>query len=186
VVLKDKPDTGVAEASLCGELVDDQEHMFISGTSDAQGNFSLRRGKSDLYLWATTADKKLAGIVKVAAGDANATVPVGPTASAHGRLVDEAGTPLPGRQIDYGYRIDHHPFGTYGYRFGGSVKTNDNGEFIVEGLVPDFEYTLNVVLELGDEGRPRSWQPAGKAKAERVERVELGDLTLKTPRPRPK
>ena len=183
VILKDQPDAGVAEAALSGVPVDRPSPVRIEGASDRDGNFTVRRGKSELYLSAVTADGKLRGIVKVAAGEESATVPVGPTASARGRLVDEAGNALAGRQIEYGVRIGSSS-GTFSWHFGGSVKTGDGGEFVVEGLVPGHVYDLNVATEFGDEGRPRSWQTAGKAKADRVERVDLGDVRLKeTPRP---
>ena len=183
VVLQDKPEAGVAEAVLSGVPVDRPSPVRIEGASDREGNFTVRRGKSELYLSAVSTDGKLRGIVKVAAGEESVTVPVGPTASARGRLVDEAGNALAGRQIGYGVRINSSS-GTFSWHFGGSVKTGDGGEFVVEGLVPGHMYDLNVATEFGDEGRPRTWQTAGKAKADRVERVDLGDVRLKeTPRP---
>jgi beta-lactamase regulating signal transducer with metallopeptidase domain len=183
VVLRDNPNTPVPEATLTGAHVG-HEGFFVEGTADRQGNFTVRRGKSDLYLYATTADKKLQGIVKVKASEDNITVPIGPTASARGRLLDTDGNVLAGRVITFGVRIDY-PRGVFGFRFGGETKTGDDGSFVVEGLVPGFEYSLNFVTDFDSKGHPYGSRAAGKVKAERPERVELGDLRLPAPyRPR--
>ncbi|MGE5609065.1 MAG: M56 family metallopeptidase [Bacillota bacterium] len=183
VVLRDSSNTPVPEATLSGNPVG-HERFFVEGASDRQGNFTVRRGKSDLYLYATTPDKKLQGILLVKPTDDNVTLPIGPTASARGRLLDENGKVLADRQIDFGLRIAH-PGGAFSTSFGGHTRTSDDGSFVIEGLVPGFEYSLNVVMEVRDDGHPRSWRTAGKTKADRPERLELGDLKLPVPyRPR--
>jgi hypothetical protein len=75
------------------------------------------------------------------------TIPVGPTASAAGRLVGAAGEPLAGRTIQYGVRVTH-PDGTFGDQFGGTVRTDGDGTFVLDGLVPGFRYEMNVAVDV--------------------------------------
>jgi len=185
VVLREKPEVGVAEATLSGAYMA-SENLLTEGTSDRQGGFSVRRGKSEMYLFAHTGDQRLRGIVRVKPEEDEVKVPVGPTASARGRLVDENGIAMANRTIEYGVRIDHAG-GGFSHQFGGTTKTGEDGSFEVVGLVPDFEYSLNLALTFGDEGRPNSWRTVSNPKADRVERVELGDVKVLPPsRPRPR
>ncbi|MCY2951430.1 MAG: M56 family metallopeptidase [Planctomycetota bacterium] len=186
VVLREKPEVGVAEATLSAEYTASDENLRTEGTSDRQGGFSVRRGKSEMYLHVVTPDRKLQGIVRVKPEENEVKVPAGPTASARGRLVDENGIAMANRTIEYGIRIDHAG-GSFGYRFGGETKTGEDGSFEVVGLVPGYEYSLNLVMTTGDEGRPSSWRTVSKAKADQAERVELGDVKVLPPsRPRPR
>jgi len=186
VVLREKPEVGVAEATLSAEYTASDENLRTEGTSDRQGGFSVRRGKSEMYLHAATADQKLQGIVRVKPEENEVKVPVGPTASARGRLVDENGIVMANRTIEYGMRIDYAG-GSLSYHFGGETKTGEDGSFEVVGLVPGYEYSLNLVMTTGDEGRSSSWRTVSNPKADRAERVELGDVKVLPPsRPRPR
>ena len=181
VVLRDKPEVGVAEAKLDGDFVG-KDDFFRDATSGKDGRFTVRHGKSDLFLSAVTADGKQRGIVVVKPGEKEGVeVPIGPMASAAGRLVDHEGKPLVGRSIQYGVEVGV-PMGPTSTMFGAYVETDAEGKFTIrEGLVPGFEYKLSVVLGYGDEGRPNSWKPVGSVKAERVERVDVGNLVLPAP-----
>jgi protocatechuate 3,4-dioxygenase beta subunit len=176
-------DTGaaVAEAALEGAYTSPDD-FFRGATADANGNFTFVRGKSDLYLSATSPDGKRRGIVLINAADSGPVeVPAGPMASAVGTLVDHEGKPLVGRSIQYGVRVNM-PGGLSSTHFGGYVETNAEGRFSVESrLVPGFDYTLGVVLSYGDDGRPNSWREVGKVRADRVERVAIGSVTLPAP-----
>jgi hypothetical protein len=176
VVLRDKPDVPVAEAKLSGAPTGDESY-FVQGTSDAQGNFTVRRAKSDAYLHAMSADGALAGVVLVKAHEYTATVPVSPAASARGRLVDQDGNPAAGRTIYYGVQIIS-PDKMYRYPFGGSAKVAADGTFVLGGLLPGREYWLHADTRQDAQGRSGGWRTNGRVKAERPERVEMGDVKL--------
>jgi hypothetical protein len=179
VVRADDPKVGVPEASIEGHHVK-LDPVFVRGVSAKDGAFALRRGESDLVLFAATADKKLAAITLVKSTDDTATLPLAPTASATGRLLDHDGRPAAGRRIDYGTRIGP-PKGPFIDAFGGTTTTADDGTFTVTGLVPGYEYHLNPVTELDADGRPRGWSGAGTVKAERAEQLHLGDRKMPKP-----
>jgi len=83
--------------------------------------------------------------------------------------------------VQYGVRVNM-PGGLSSTNFGDYVETNAEGRFAIQDrLVPGIEYTLGVVLSYGDDGRPNSWSEVGKVKADGVERVALGSLTLPAP-----
>src|SRR5205807_6135724 len=109
-----------------------------------QGNFSVRQGKFDLYLCATTKDG-LRGIVLVKSSRREAAIPVGPTASARARLVDPEGRPIANRPVRYGVHVSESADGggPFSWAFGGTVTTDEQGFFTATGLVPGYEYELN-------------------------------------------
>lgn len=181
VVERGRPEAGVAEATLSGCYIG-HDDFFPGAKSDKQGHFAFPRGKSDLYLSAVTADGKWRGIVIVKAGDNEPVgVPLGPMASAAGTLIDHEGKPLVGRSVRYGVRIAK-PGGSFSTNFGGDVETDAEGRFVIDrGLVPGFDYELSVVIGFGDEGRPNSWRTVGKARADGLERVAMGSITLPAP-----
>ena len=114
--------------------------------------------------------------MRVPAGEPTATLPVGPTASARGRVIDSAGQPIAGLHIDYGVRIEYEPGETFSHRFGGTVKTAQDGTFTADGLIPGFEYEFNAATEFADEGRPSGWRRIGKVTPERAELTDVGEL----------
>jgi protocatechuate 3,4-dioxygenase beta subunit len=175
VVLRDEPTRTVPEVNVDGRHTGHGNMMRIEATSDARGQFSLRKGNSELYLYGVSADKRLRGIVVVPAGGKDATLPVGPTATARGRLVDSAGAPLPGQTVEYGVRVDQER-GTFSFNFGGEAKTGDDGAFSLDGLVPGFTYELNVATDFDDKGHPNASQRVGKASPEDTKPIDLGDL----------
>jgi hypothetical protein len=61
-----------------------------------------------MLLAATSEDRTLSGIVRVAADDVNVVIPIGPCASARGRLIDErTGAAVANQLINYGIPIKH-------------------------------------------------------------------------------
>jgi outer membrane protein assembly factor BamB len=178
VVLRDRPDAGgVADVALTGRSAA-SDHF--TGASDRQGNFTLRHGAADMYLYAVSDDGTLRGVVIARAADAAVTVPVGPTASAVGRLLDPEGKPIAGRPVRYGIRIGTPERG-YSDSFGGTTRTAADGTFTVDGLVPGHEYHLTVAVSFYPNGEPRVWQGIGVATADGAGRVDLGDRRLPKP-----
>ncbi len=179
VVLSNDSAKGVAEAVVTGVSTQSVARGF-GATTDADGHFQAVRGRAPTVVHAETKDHKLAGIVKIGPDETEVEIPIGPTGSARGRLVDkDTATPLPQRQIEYGVWIEYSDK-TFNWRFGGKVTTDPDGRFTMTGLIPGQEYTLEVVQSEAD-GRPRGWHSAGKVTAPTTEIYEIGDLKLPKP-----
>jgi len=179
VVLRDKPEVGVADVLLKGTSVGD-EMRWIQGASDRQGNFTVTRGKGEVYLYARTLDGKMRGIRKIGPAESDVVVPIGATASAHGRIFDHEDKAMAGASIEYGVQIAY-PNRTFSTSFGTTVTSMPDGSFTIDGLVPGVEYNINVATSFTDDGRPNGWNRAGMAKPAGVERIELGELKLPPP-----
>ena len=180
VVLKDDPERGVPDASVIG-FAKKSRLRELRATSDAEGRFEAERGAGEMIVHAATSDKKLAGIVAIGPDDREVVVPVGPTASAHARLIDEeTKEPLANRQVDYGIWIDFDD-GTFSWRFGGSATTDEQGELTIDGLVVGQEYVLEAVTETSGDGQPRGWTGAGRVTPTSTEMAEMGDVSVKRP-----
>lgn len=180
VVRQDDAGHGVAKAVVRGV-----PQSFFGGhleaVADAEGRFEADRGGSRMVVFARTADRRLAGIVEIGPEDEQVVIPVGPTASARGRLLDQlTSEPLPGEEISYGVTV-HNDDGTFSTNFGGSVTTDTTGAFTITGLVVGREYDASVVTDRDSEGRPRSWRKLIAVKSERPERIQLGDVKLSPP-----
>ena len=159
VVLKDKPDQGVPNAKVIGEGTDEFTWgRAFNAITDSDGHFEAARGPVNMLIYAESTDHKLAAIVKIGPDDTEVTIPIEPTGSAHGRIIDEeTGSPVADRQITYGIHIDLGNNGMSTSAFGGSTKTDANGEFTIDGLVVGQEFTLNAVTEKDGEGHPNQW-----------------------------
>jgi hypothetical protein len=174
VVMRDAPDRPVPEVTLRGIHTGHGQIMRIEGASGPDGRFSLRVGVSELYLYGVSIDEKLRGVAVVPPGARTATLAVGPTATARGRLVDPDGKPLAGRTIKFGVKVAQGKI-AFMYSFGGETTTGEDGTFTAAGLVPGFDYALN--LELPDEGRRRGMSRTVKTvRADAAEEIDLGDV----------
>jgi beta-lactamase regulating signal transducer with metallopeptidase domain len=176
VVMRDNPSMSVSDIKVSfrsiGDLIQRDESV-----SNKQGEFTIRQDKVMQYLFGTSQDGKLRGIIAVKPENTTATLPVGPTASMHGRLLNEDGKPLAGKQIDWGFEVKEL-FGTFSTNFGSSTVTDAHGLFRFDGVVPGYEYKLSVVLEFGDEVMPRSWRLVATKLAPTAEDLDIGDVTL--------
>jgi len=176
VVLRDAPRVGASEAKLTAYSFGGNDRPFA--TTNADGGFVTKRGSGEMYIGAASADGKLLGIVHIGAKDRTATVPIGLTASADGRLIDTDGKPLAGRTISYGFNVFEEGGVASGLRFGGSVTTNDSGLFQLNRLVPGYPYALDVAVREDSEGVPNVWRRVGSVQSDKAETVHAGDLTL--------
>jgi RNA polymerase sigma factor (sigma-70 family) len=87
---------------LAGALVEGQYAAFTirwfrQVKTDAQGRFKVVRALEPLVLHARSADGARAGLLRIDAGATKATIVVGPSTSASGRLLDPKGNPLAGK-----------------------------------------------------------------------------------------
>lgn len=175
VVLKSNPAHGVPDAVLDSQSISFDGMTEPEGVADRDGRFTLFAPRFDTYLHAKSPDGKLQGIVLMKPADKIVTVAVEPTASASGRILGDEGKPVAGATITYGYRINSKD-GTFSYRFGGTVRTDANGAFALTGLVPGYEYTLNLVAGTDEHGMPNRWRTLGTAKPVGAQPMDLGDL----------
>ena len=181
VVSAADPSLGVAEATVTAWSTQPTSLRRLTAVSDAEGKFQLQRHRVETFLHAKTSNGLLAGMVKIKADAREAMIPIGPLAAAQGRLVDqESGLPLPGRQLEYAFRIVMEG-GGWTWQFGGKTTTDARGEFTVEGLIPGFPFDLSVLVDMGADGRPRSWQTVSSVTAVKAELMKLGDVKLPPP-----
>jgi len=181
VVDAESPNQGVAEANIRAYNSGVARVRDFSATTDAHGNFAAERGVAEMYARAVSADGRRMGIVKIGRDDAQTTIPIGPTAITHARLVDaKSGKPLAMRDISYGYEI-HFDDNTTTTVFGGETTTDADGGFVVKDLVPGWVYNLSLITAKDADGHPRSWRPFGTTKAERGGEYEAGVYYLEPP-----
>jgi RNA polymerase sigma factor (sigma-70 family) len=164
-----------------GRYAADTVHWFREVKTDAQGRFNVVRGSEPLVLYARTSDRSRAGLLRIDADAAKATLTLGPLASATGRLLDLEGKPLPAKKLRFGIRIylgdsDNSPFSD---SFGGMATTDEKGRFTLEGLIPGESYVVSLPL---DENR---LQDVTRVQAKSASPKELGDLRVNPEPSRP-
>jgi protocatechuate 3,4-dioxygenase beta subunit len=115
------------------------------------------------------------GIVLVSRLMDSVTIEAGPTASIHGRILDEQGQPLANATVRYGIRKgqSHRDWAP---AFDGRAGTDKDGFFTAQDLVPGYEYWLMAVTQVDHMGRPHLLRFVGNTRPETPGMVELGDL----------
>ena len=180
-----------------GSVVDEHEQpiadALINGTPRSQAfqnegagiNRTNLEGKFDFLLpmipvvfHAQTRDGHMAGIVRIETDEAPRVIRIAPTATAHGRLLNDKGQPVVGARLQYGIRVHEDiakPDGPAATSFGGIVTTSAEGRFELRSLVPGEEYALE------SEAEPESnrWSSLSTIKAVKPEDVALGDIRLR-------
>jgi hypothetical protein len=181
VVLADKPDQGVPEILLTGHPVEELSGDLLGpdGTTDRNGNFEIRASKSVMYLVASTRTGNLAGILRVDPNDQNVTLSIAPTATAHGRLLDPQGHPIPNKQLSYMLNFRRgQPTSTTFYP-GNKTTTAADGTFSFPGFIPAQTYIL-CVLNINSDGN-RSYDNLTTFTPTSATPINLGDLSHPTP-----
>jgi thiol-disulfide isomerase/thioredoxin len=143
VVLAGEPGQGIAGAKVqVVASVDPRAQMFLA-TTDADGRFRDQRQLTPTVFRAASPDGSLVGVADVDADAAEVIIPIGPTASASGRLLDDLGRPVAGRPIEcYLERgRDFSVSNTY------EATTDALGQFTLSGLVVDQRYRVRVRTE---------------------------------------
>ena len=187
VVLQQDKTQPVADAEIVGITRVMSSHADLAVAADRQGRFRAERWLDKMLLHATSKDGKLAGMIEITGDDKDVTIPLQPTTSAEGRLLDEkSGKPLRNREIQYGVRIydlksDGTPSGCSSSRFGGTVRTDSDGRFKVAGLMIDAKYDFDVPDQEGEQPEGRTWQQAGNVTVKNADAIQLGDLKLRPP-----
>jgi beta-lactamase regulating signal transducer with metallopeptidase domain len=143
----------------------------------ADGSFQVQRYRDPTFLHAVTSNGQLGAIVEIEATRDSVGLQLQPVGSATGRLLtaDSAG-PIGGRRINYLVRIPSRSNRSWSSRFGGQVITDSDGRFQLEGLVPGWEYMLD--LEATSDGIT---QTVTKVTVSPGEAVDLGDVPAPLP-----
>src|SRR5207302_245621 len=96
------------------------------------------------YVQAVCPDKKLAGWIKVTGDERTTTLKLQPWLSMKGRVVDEDGKPVAGAELAFRNVFtspNENIMTGYWYK-GGTVKTDKDGIYKFDGLVPGGHYAL--------------------------------------------
>jgi RNA polymerase sigma factor (sigma-70 family) len=127
----------IATSGLYGQRTD---KLNDDGTLTVRG-LAAKQAK---YVQAVCPEKKLAGRIKVTADDKNPTLKLQPWLSMKGRVVDEDGKPIADAELSFRGAFaspDAETVAGFWYK-GESIKTDKNGAYQVEGLVPGSTYHL--------------------------------------------
>jgi beta-lactamase regulating signal transducer with metallopeptidase domain/protocatechuate 3,4-dioxygenase beta subunit len=148
----------------------------FSARADAQGRFQGHPPEAPQVIYARSRDGKLAGFTLVAADAKEITATVAPASELTGRIVDDGGRPVAGRQVQI--RLDSGSDFAHSGRFFRQLKTNEQGRFRFEGAVVGA--TGEVSLAIDEQ------LPLGSIKVERFEirgedAVEMPDIIIPAP-----
>lgn len=170
----DKPLAGVRLSGVSQRFSGDDWQAL----SDEDGGFAVERLAEPTYVLALSGDKSL-GAVAVLPGDQNTLeMHLKQTGSAHGILHQtESDAPAALTKIRFGIRVPDEDNRTWSNRFGGSAVTDSEGRFELDGLVPGWEYELNL------ESRPDGTIPSlDSVTVEPDQRVYMGTMNIPAPR----
>jgi beta-lactamase regulating signal transducer with metallopeptidase domain/protocatechuate 3,4-dioxygenase beta subunit len=189
VVLKSDPTHGVRDATL--EFVGTgQDHPGINLwlVTDAQGRFRGKRMPIAMLVHARSEDRSLSAIVRLAPTEKEPVIPLGPTASAQGRVLDNAtGRPVANLSLRYGLPFQWGK--SVGWEFGGETKTDAHGEFTAKDLTPGWKYELvsSVTFKVIGDVAPQSpgTVPLGDLRVEMAESGAANDERAIAPTSKP-
>jgi RNA polymerase sigma factor (sigma-70 family) len=147
-------------------------------TADADGRFRAERALDKLTICAKNPDGSLGAMVEVGAETEEVVIPIVPTATASGLLLDEQGRPAANQLLTWGRRVllgedRHSPFMTC---FGTKVVTDTSGKFTLPALVVGQEYSISVQ-------RDNAFPAAGVVRPETPAPIDLGTLRVGAYRP---
>lgn len=172
VVLANDPGRGVVGAKV--EFVSANPHSYPSPLyTDADGRFRAERYLDRTTFHAQTRDGSLGAIVEIGQDDPEVVLPLAPTASATGLLLDEQGKPAADQELTWGRRVytgeeENSPFSYY---FAPKVKTDAQGRFTLPSLVVGQRYPVSVL-------RDQRYVAATVVRPERPGPLDLGTLRV--------
>ncbi|TWU42124.1 carboxypeptidase regulatory-like domain-containing protein [Novipirellula artificiosorum] len=179
IVVKDEDEKPVGSANLEGVPQDFGSSDWRATTTE-NGTFRVMRKKESTYVHVRNPGRTLAAIAIVKPEDREVEIRVKPTGTVRGRLLSpETQEPWPGQKLAYGIDVPDEGNRTWSTRFGGSVVTDEKGNFEIKGLVGGLDYSVN--LGTTDEGR---YHTLPNFAVEPGESKDLGDVQAPPP-PRP-
>ena len=114
-------------------------------TADAKGHFRADRELDPLVICAKNPDGTLGAIVEIGAEDPQVVIPLSPTATATGVLLDEQGKPAANQKLFWGRRVYLDDEQRVSMEcFAPEVTTDRDGKFTLPSLVVGQEYNIAV------------------------------------------
>ncbi|MDY3556824.1 sigma-70 family RNA polymerase sigma factor [Gemmata sp. JC717] len=152
----------------------------FEATTAADGSFSAERVAVPAAVYARSADKSLAGLVRITADQQQVTVRVGPLATARGRLLDHEGKPIAGGRVKYGVHIpaSEEPNAPYYVAYGGVAIADGDGWYTCTGMLVGEKYHLS--YEQTPDNGP--WMGLTTVTPTKAETISVGDTKLAKPR----
>ena len=142
--------------------------------TDADGEFAVERLGEPTYVHAMSTDKSLGAVAVLAADQNKLELLLEETGNAHGILLQiDSEEPAPNTKIRYGIRVPDENNRTWSNRFGGVAVTDTGGKFVLTGLVPGWEYELDL------ESRPDGTIPSLESvEVEPGQDVDMGTMSI--------
>lgn len=147
-------------------------------TTTQNGEFRVMQFPAATYVYAVSADKKLAAIVEVKEKQLSVALNLQPVGTARGRLLlTGTNEPWGGQAVHFGVQVPDENNQTWSNRFGGRTMTAADGTFELAGLVPGWKYELQM------ESRSNGTIPGlGEVLAQPGEAIQIGDVSPPPPR----
>ena len=170
VVFAGDPSRGIAGAKVQGIAMPPGWKPTIT---DSDGRFLAQRKLEKTVVHARSPDGSLAGLIEIRDDDREVVIPVGPTATVTGIILDERGNPVVNVQVSSERRIgDADGREHFGERFTPTALTDERGRFTLTELLVGQEYEISVPAE------KNSWFIAAWVKPQEAGRAELGTLKV--------
>jgi hypothetical protein len=167
----------VAGAVVEFQYIGKAHHDVEDAVTGVDGTSNVERAQNRMVLFSRTNDGKAAGVARVDQKQMQATIRLGPLASAEGRLLDHEGKVVKGGKIKYGVRVYDGPEPNSGFYvcFGGETVIDPEERFSLKGLVTGERY--HVDLETGKH----RWRTVTTVTPSKAENIQIGDLRLPNP-----
>lgn len=178
LVLQSDPKQKVPRTVIRGASIEPYIAAYVHATSNADGELQGTRTPCEALLEVHTTDNQFAGIAHISADDPTVDITLEPTASVHGRLIDEStGRPLPGRSIRYDLQFNGQNLNLETPQ-GKGVRTSNKGEFTLAGLTPGWRYVFRldeITRRRLPSFRPADFMPLSAGV------MELGEIRVQLP-----
>lgn len=167
----------VAGATISGVYMRPTQSVDIESTSAADGSFKVKRVQVATALYARSAERKLAGIMRIGADEDVVILQIAPTATARGRLVDAKGQAIANGRVTCGIRIpiQEGPDSPVRSCFGSSARSGPDGRYALEYLIPGEKYTI----EEPYDPKQQFISTLGEMQPTNAEPINLGDTASK-------
>ncbi|HUG18613.1 MAG TPA: carboxypeptidase regulatory-like domain-containing protein [Planctomycetaceae bacterium] len=182
VVYDDQPDKPLAGATVYIYADGATANRYPQAPTDSEGWFECERPYTPCIAYVRNEEKTFAAITRIVLKQRFVEMRLLPTSSASGRLVSAtSGESLSGETITYGIRVysGEEENSSWMTLFGGSTTTATDGSFELTGLLPGFDYVVNVVTDRDSDGHPRAWRGIGHVEFQKPGPIDLGELALK-------
>ncbi|WP_417390643.1 hypothetical protein [Gimesia sp.] len=158
----------------------------LQANTDQSGKFKVERELHPVVIYASSKDKKLAGIVEIGPDDKTVTIPLRPVGSVRGQLVGAVDKQIvKNSELNYGVQIR---FGEKNRlsrtAFGGTIITDESGKFELENLVLGQEYNMSLVIRPEKKPGNTYYRQVKKITLQDSQPFDLGTIEVK-PLPKP-